>query len=116
MADLEKINRAQLNSALTPTAGQLQRRLPPEEFQALGILLERTAKRYPNQDMQDAMPEYLADLEKLALRYSLQSVEDAIAALRVDPEQEFFPHPDEVAAEMKRQRLKKVPSDVYARG
>lgn len=35
---------------------------------------------------------------------------------RIDPEQRFFPRPDEVAAEIKRQALKKVPSHVYARG
>ncbi len=116
MADLTKIDPAQLNSALTATGGQLQRRLPSEEYQALGILMERTAKRYPNQDIQDAMPEYLKDLEQLALKYSLQSVEDAVAALRIDSEQLFFPTPADVAAQMKRTRLKNVPSHIYARG
>jgi len=66
--------------------------------------------------VKDSIEEYLNDLEHLALRYSLQSVEDAIASLRIDPEQEFFPRPDEVAAEMRRQRLKKIPSHIYARG
>jgi len=116
MEDLQKIDQAQLNSALTPIGGQLQKSLPLEEFTALGILLNQTAKRYPNQDMTDALPEYMKDLEQLALKYSLQSVEDAIAHLRVDPEQDFFPTPQDVAAEMKRARLKKVPSHIYARG
>ena len=48
-------------------------------------------------------------------RRLLRSVE-AVQALRIDPEQRFFPRPDEVAAEIKRQALKKVPSHVYARG
>jgi hypothetical protein len=113
---MERIDRAQLSSALTQTGGQLQKCLPSAEYLALGVLLNQTAKRYPHQDVTDSMEEYLIDLERLAVRYSLQSVEDAIAALRIDPEQEFFPRPDEVAAEMRRQRRKKVPSDIYARG
>lgn len=113
---MERIDRASLNSALTTTGEQLQRRLPEEELAALGILLERMARRYPSQDVEDAMEEYLTDYEALALKYSLQKVEDAIAALRIDPDQKFFPRPDEVAAEIERQRLKKVPSHIYARG
>lgn len=107
---------ARLRTGSTETGAQLQRRLPHEELTALGILLERTARRYPNQDLSETLPEYMADLEQLSLKYSLQAVEDAIAKLRVDPEQDFFPTPTDVAAEMKRQRMRKVPSDVYARG
>ena len=62
------------------------------------------------------MGEYLADFERLALKFSLQKVEDAIAALRIDPEQEFFPKPNEVADEIERQISKKLPSHIYARG
>ena len=113
---MERLTEVQLKSALTATEGQLQRRLPQEALQALGVVLERTAKRYPNQDLTDALPEYMADLEKLALKYSLQKVADAIAELRVDPDQVFFPTPQEIADEMKRQRLKKLPSHVYAQG
>lgn len=113
---MERVSEAQLSSALTKTEGQLQRRLPSEEYQALGIMLNQTAKRYPHQDVSESIEEFMKDLEQLALRYSLQSVEDAVAALRVDPVQEFFPRPDEVAAEMRRRRLKKVPSHLYARG
>lgn len=116
MSNLDKITAAQLASALTTTAGQLQRRLPPEEFEALGIIMETTARRWPNQDMELPMPEYLADLEKLALKYSLQAVVDAIMELRIDPEQDFFPTPSEVAHQMEKTRLRKVPSDIYARG
>lgn len=113
---MEPITEAQLKSALTPTGAPLQRRLPQEEFTALGILLNRTAKRYPNQDLTDALPEYMRDLEQLSLRYSLLQVEDAIAALRVDPEQVFFPTPNEIAAHIQRAKLKKLPSHLYARG
>ena len=114
---MERIDRALLNSALTTTGGQLQKRLPSEELQALGILLNRTAKRYPNQDVKDSMEEFLNDLEQLALKYSLQSVEAAIAVLRISPDRaDFFPQPNEVAAEMRRQRLKNIPSHIRARG
>ena len=94
----------------------MQRHLPVEESQALGILLERTARRYPNQDLQGTLDEYMADLEKLALKFSLRAVEDAIASLRMDPEQEFFPTPNDVAEQIERTRLRKVPSHIYARG
>ncbi len=113
---MERVDRASLNSALTTTGEQLQRRLPDEESTALGILLERMARRYPSQDVEDSMEEYLTDYEALVLRYTLQKVEEAVAALRIDPNQKFFPRPDEVAGEIERQRLKKVPSHVYARG
>jgi hypothetical protein len=113
---MERVDRASLNNALTTTEGRLQKHLPREESEALGILLERTARRYPNQDLTTTLDEYMADLERLALKYSLQKVEDAIAALRIDPDQRFFPSPNEVAAEIERQHLRKVPSHIYARG
>ena len=113
---MERITEAQLKNALTTTDSQLQRRLPSEEYTALGILLARTAKRYPNQDMTQTLEEYMADLEKLALKYSLQSVEDAIGTLRIDPEQDFFPTPSEIADQIERTRLRNVPSHIYARG
>ena len=116
MGNLEKVNQAQLKNVLTGTEGQLQKRLPEEESKALGMLLERTARRYPNQDLSQTLDEYMVDLEKLALKYSLQSVEDAIAMLRIDPEQEFFPTPDEVAHQINQTRLRKLPSHLYARG
>jgi hypothetical protein len=88
--------------------------LDEEGLKALGVLLAKTAKRYHNQDLSDVMEEYLADLEQLAVRYSVQSVEEAIAELRVDPEQTFFPTPTEIAAKMKQLRLKRLPSHLYA--
>lgn len=115
MGELTKLSQIKPDSGLTTTGGQLQRRLPQGELEALGILLERTARRYPNQDLEIPMPEYMADFEQLALKFSLQKVEDAIAALRVDPDQRFFPTPDEVAHEIKQQRLRKLRSHIYAR-
>jgi hypothetical protein len=112
---MEKLSQELLNSALMPVASPLQMRLPKEELTALGILLERTLRRYPGQENEGILEEYLTDFEQLALKYSLPKVEDAIAALRVDPEQEFFPKPNEVAREIERERDRKLPSHIYAR-
>jgi len=94
----------------------LQRSLSKEDGLYLMALLNQTAKRYPNQDLTDAIPEYLKDLEQLALKYSLQAVEDALAKLRVDPDFDYFPTPNEVANQMRTTRMRKVPSHLYARG
>lgn len=75
---MERITRVQLNSALTTTGAQLQKRLPSEELEALGIILNRMAKRYPSQDLKDSMEEFLNDLEQLALKYSLQRFEEPL--------------------------------------
>ena len=114
MADLEKVNAVSLENALKTQESHLLRRLPKEELTYLGMLLERTARRYPSQENDESMEEYLTDFEQLALKYSLPKVEDAIAALRVDPEQEFFPKPNEVAREIERARDRKLPSHIYA--
>lgn len=100
MTDLARVDQAALSSALTGTAGRLQRRLPPEELEALGIMLEAAARRYPNQDLAGAMGEYMADLEKLALKFSLRKVLEAIEHLRIAPGQDFFPSPAQVAQEI----------------
>ena len=115
---MEKISLAQLNSALTLTAQSLQKSLSSEDGMYLLALLNQTAKRYPNQDLAGtgALSEYIKDFEQLSLKYSLREVDDAIAALRIDPEQDFFPTPNEVAAKIQQKRLRKVPSHMYARG
>lgn len=113
---MELVTKARLEGALMQTAAPLQISLSKEDGMYLLALLNRTAKRYPNQDLTDAIPEYLADLEQLALKYSLRQVEEAIASLRVDPEQIFFPTPQDVSAEMKRIRIRNLPSHIYARG
>jgi len=104
MADLEQINQAQLDSALTTTEGRLQRRLSNEDGLRLTALMEQLQRRYPNQDNAASIAEYLTDLEQLSLKFSLQRVEEAIAALRIDPAQEFFPSPTDVAAQIQRQK------------
>ena len=114
--DLEKVNRASLVNALTQPSSALARRLPSVELEALGIMLARTVRRYPSQENGETIEEYLTDFEQLALKYSLQKIADALAALRIDPDQEFFPKPNEVAHEIEQQQLKKIPSHVYARG
>jgi len=116
MSDLTKITPAQLKSAWKQTAAPLQISLSKEDGLFLLALLNQTTKRYPNQDLTDAIPEYMIDLERLALKYSLQSVEDAIGKLRTDPEQHFFPTPDEIAHQIEQSRLRNVPSHIYARG
>ena len=73
-------------------------------------------RRYPAQDQGESTDEYFIDYEQLAIERGVDKVAKAVSALRRDPEQRFFPRPDEVAAEMKRQRLKNVPSHIYAQG
>lgn len=107
---MERITEALLNNALTTTEGHLQRRLSDEDGLNLTAILERAQRRWPNQDTAESMEEYLADFERLSLKYSLQSVEAALEELRIDPEQQFFPRPDEVASEIERQKHKEAAS------
>jgi hypothetical protein len=79
--------------------------------------MEKLARRYPTVDQQSSVREYLADFEKLAIRSSLESVIEAFEELRINPAQEFFPKPDEVAREIQRQRdLKAEDIRLAARG
>ena len=64
------------------------------------------AKRWPNQENEDTIAEFLTDFEQLALKYSLQKVIQGIYTLRIDPNQKFFPKPDEVAEEIENQERK----------
>lgn len=116
MDDLEKVSQAQLNSALTTTAAPLQRSLSKEDGLFLLALLNQMAKRYPNQDLTGVLPEYMKDLEQIALKYSLPEIEDAISTLRIDPEFDYFPTPNEVARQILTTRRKNLPSHIYARG
>lgn len=102
--DLEKLNLALLNSALTTTSEQSQRRLTDEESLDLTMLVAETAKRYPSQDLTDSVGVIMQDLEQLALKYSLPRVRKALEALRIKAGQKFFPRPDEVAEEIEEQR------------
>lgn len=108
MDDLEQISRAQLNSALTTGASSLQRSLSSGDSATLLALMESMMRRYPMQDLGETAEEYFLDYEQLALKYSLQRVQEALAALRIDPEQRFFPQPNEVAAEIESQKRRRV--------
>lgn len=100
---MEQIDRVSLMNVLAPTNALLQRRLPDAESVELGVLLAQMADRYPAQDLRDSMEGYLWDFEQLALKYSLPKIQTALAALRIQPGQRFFPRPDEVAAEIEAQ-------------
>ena len=113
---MERVNLALLTNVLKRDESALQKRVSKEDGSRLMTLLEGLIRRYPSQDLAEALPEYLADYEALTVKFSITKVEKAVSALRIDPEQVFFPRPDEVAKEIERQRLRKVPSDVYARG
>ncbi|HEY5054679.1 MAG TPA: hypothetical protein VII58_00875 [Acidobacteriaceae bacterium] len=78
--------------------------------------MEAMTRRYPTQDQGESIAEYFSDYEQLAVQRGIGRVVEAVAALRIDPEQIFFPRPDEIAAEMKRQRLRRLPPHVYAQG
>ena len=101
---MERITEAQLNSALTAPVASLQRSLSSVDSSRLLALMESLTRRYPSQGQEESIAEYFRDYERLALRYSLLRVEEAVAALRIDPEQKFFPRPDEVASQIKRDR------------
>lgn len=105
MADLKKIDQAQLNSALTAQDESSQKSLSKEDSSTLLGLMDSLARRYPSQDQEGSIREYLKDYEKLALRFSLPKVAAALEELRIRPEQKFFPRPDEVADEIDNQRV-----------
>jgi hypothetical protein len=64
------------------------------------MLLERAQRRWPSQEQEQTISEYLADYERLALKYSLRRVAAALERLRIKPEQKFFPAPSDVAGEI----------------
>lgn len=101
---MERISKAQLSSALTRTLPPSTKHLPDAELSELGTLAVQMAQRYPHQNLTDTLEGYLEDFEALAVKYSLRSVKEALRTLRIHPEQKFFPRPDEVAAEIERQK------------
>lgn len=118
---MERVSKEALEKVLsqpgcTIQGSHLQRRVSNEDGLRLLQLLEQTAKRYPAQENSETMEEYLEDFEQLVLKFSLQTVADALARLRIDPEQQFFPKPNEVAREIQHYKLRNTPSHVYARG
>jgi hypothetical protein len=46
-------------------------------------------------------------MEQLVVRHGLQHVTEAVSALRINPEQKFFPRPDEVAEQIEWERSKR---------
>ncbi len=94
---MERI-RAELANVLKPTESRLQRRLSEEDGLALTALMESLMRRYPSQDQEESIEEYLGDFERLVLKYSLQTVRDAIEQVRISGDQHFFPRPDDIAA------------------
>ena len=94
----------QLSSALTVREADSPRSLSKEDSSTLLVLMEKAARRWPGQELEDSIAEYHADYERLALQYSLAKVQDALDALRIDPKQQFFPRPNEIAAKIEVQR------------
>ena len=95
--ELQRISQASLDSVLKATGRPSERRLSVVEAEDLGMLISQMADRYPSQDLSLSLEGYLWDLERLAVRYSLLKVKNALAELRIQPGQQFFPRPDEVA-------------------
>lgn len=102
MEPVSQINRALQVSGSTTTDSQLQNMLSNEDGLRLSKLIEKATRRWPNQDHQETMGEYMEDFEKLVAKYSLQQVEEAMENLRIAPKQNFFPTPSEMAAEIER--------------
>jgi hypothetical protein len=101
---MERIGEVLQSSVLPTTSSPLQRRLSSKDRKELGLLLGQMAQRYPGQDLSDAMAGFLLDCETLALKYSLPKVRAALAELRIRPDQDYFPKPNEVAREIERQQ------------
>lgn len=105
---MQRVTRELLNSALTVHEGNSRKSLSKEDSSALIVLMEKATRRWPGQEMEDSIEEFHADYEKLALKYSLRKVQEALDALRIDPRQQFFPRPNEVAAMLEVQRERTV--------
>lgn len=112
---MERIDSVQLQNALTAREGSLRKRLSTADSSTLIALLEGLVRRYPSQDLAASIDELLEDYEALVMAHGIAKVQRAVAALRIDPEQRFFPRPDEVAKEIQAQRLRSMPADIYAR-
>lgn len=105
---MEAISRASLESALTVVSEPSPKSLSDGEFSELAVLTAQMVQRYPSQDTEVSLEGYLTDFEQLALKHSLAHVKQALMELRIRPNQQFFPRPDEVAAEIDRQREAKA--------
>lgn len=115
MGNMEKIDLAQLNNALTAPEASLRKSLSIADSSILIALMEGLARRYPAQDLEGSIEEFHADFEALAVKHGIGKVQKAVEALRIDPKQDFFPKPNEIAREIERQRLAAMPAHIYAR-
>lgn len=102
---MERVTGVQLKSALTAAEAPLQKSLSSSDSSILLAEMERLMRRYPMQDQGETAKEFFRDYAQLALKYSLPKVRAALEALRIDPEQTFFPKPEDVAGEIERQAL-----------
>jgi hypothetical protein len=114
--DLERVNRAQLESALTVQDENSSALLSREDSSRLLASMDQLIRRYPSQDQESSIVPYFRDFELLAAKHSLAKVEKAIAALRIKPGQSFFPRPDEVSEEIERQIERGVADDQRREG
>jgi hypothetical protein len=112
---MERIGEVLRSNALMRQEVGLRRQLSTEDSSELIAMMESLVRRYPSQDLESSIDDYLLDYEALALKHGIEKVKRAVAALRIDPDQHFFPKPDEVANEIRNQWLKSLPSDIYAR-
>jgi hypothetical protein len=101
---LERISQAQLNSALTVREESLQKSLSRKDSLSLLAMLDSLVRRYPSQDLSASMAEYQRDYKRLCLKYSLPTVLAAVEELRLDPEQTFFPRPEEAAKRIEQRQ------------
>jgi hypothetical protein len=101
---MERVNKAQLNNALTAADVPLQRSLSRVDSSSLLVAMEGLMRRYPAQDHGETAAEFFRDYERLALKYSLPKVLRAVEALRIKRGHKFFPSPDEVDEEIEEQR------------
>lgn len=102
---------ALLKPASTELAASSRGSLSKKGSSTLLALLDSLSRRYPSQDLEASMAEYQRDYKALALKYSLREVEEGVNALRINSEQRFFPHPDEVAEQIKfRREARRTPS------
>lgn len=114
--DLERVDRAQLESALTEPEKSSLALLSKGDSSRLLAVMDELTRRYPSQDQESSIEAYFRDFEELAAKHSVRKVERAIKALRIKPGQSFFPRPDEVAEEIERQIERGVANDQRREG
>lgn len=102
--DLEEVDQAQLESALTAPEKSSLALLSKQDSLRLLKAMDGLVRRYPSQDQESSIEEFLKDYAELAEKHGICRVEKAIDALRLSAK--FFPKPDEVAQEIDDQAAK----------